>query len=66
MISRREGETDDAGDMGDNCYRGLESTAHPTQKQKQNIWGQMQVGWEMYQWKHYRNSVFITSIFLVK
>lgn len=37
-ISKREGETDDAGDMGDNCYRGLESTAHPTQKQKQNIW----------------------------
>lgn len=60
-IFRRDEEIDDAGNMVDNCSRGLESTAHSTQKQ--NIWGQVLVGWEMCQWKHYRNSVFITSFF---
>lgn len=41
-IFRRDEEIDDAGNMVDNCSRGLESTAHSTQKQ--NIWGQVLVG----------------------
>lgn len=36
-ICRREGETDDAGDMGPNCYRGLESTALSTQTEAEYL-----------------------------
>lgn len=39
---------------------------HFPHKQKQNIWGQVQLGWEMHQGKHYRNSVLIYSVSLVK
>lgn len=36
-ICRREGETDDAGDMGPNCYRGLEPTALSTQTEAEYL-----------------------------
>lgn len=52
-IFRREGEIKDAGGIWDNCYRGLES-------KKQNIWGEIQMDWEMCGWTYYRNSGFIT------
>lgn len=44
-ISRREGEVDDAGDMRDNCFRGLESTAHSNIKTDADYLGRSVGGW---------------------
>lgn len=62
-ICRREGKTDDAGDMGPNCYRGLESTALSTQTEAEYLrTGAGRLG--VHQGEHYQNSVLF--VFLVK